>query len=504
MTAFSIDGMFSDHMVLRHSRLNPVWGTAEPGRKVTVRLSGAERTCVTDGKGSWLVWLPAPSAGTIAQMEIFCGEERILLDDVACGEVWLAGGQSNMEQPLMCMAGAKPWAEAAERTQVRLKRIPRRCQARRQAGWHFYPSENEDTPWQRADRDSAATFSAIGYVFAARLAQRLQMPVGIIECNWGGTKIQCWLPTEELKAREDTRRDLEEYLAVRDALGKRAHQLLTEYERTVRQAMKNEPDFIAHNLEDPLNFLREDRHIAFIPLGGEGDPQMPGALFDHMTARVAPYGLSGVLWYQGEANAFYPEEAARYGNLFGRLLDCWRDAWMEPALPFLTCQLAPFEASMYGGKPDWPCLRAQQQRCTEKYAHVSMAILADVGMERNIHPLYKEPVADRLCRLALEDVYGIPAQAHAARPVGHTWTTEGIQLHFNGPVELQEGEWPCLWAADGLQNCRPEQQSPDTLLFPGASITGNGTAIAYGQKNWFVPGVFDLSGLPVAPFVHRC
>ena len=126
MTAFSIDGMFSDHMVLRHSRLNPVWGTAEPGRKVTVRLSGAERTCVTDGKGSWLVWLPAPSAGTIAQMEIFCGEERILLDDVACGEVWLAGGQSNMEQPLMCMAGAKPWAEAAERTQVRLKRLPRR------------------------------------------------------------------------------------------------------------------------------------------------------------------------------------------------------------------------------------------------------------------------------------------------------------------------------------------------------------------------------------------
>mgnify|MGYP007135012718 CR=1 FL=1 len=77
-----------------------------------------------------------------------------------------------------------------------------------------------------------------------------------------------------------------------------------------------------------------------------------------------------------------------------------------------------------------------------------MPILADVGMERNIHPLYKEPVADRLCRLALEDVYGIPAQAHAARPVGHTWTTEGIQLHFNGPVELREGERPCLWPAE--------------------------------------------------------
>ena len=157
---------------------------------------------------------------------------------------------------------------------MRLKRIPRRWQTRRQAGWHFYPSENKDAPLQRADRDNASTFPAIGYVFAAKLAQRSQTPVGIIECNWGGTKIQCWLSTEELKAHEDTRR----YLAVRDAWGENAHQSLTEYEKTFRQAMKDKPDFIVHTLEDPLNLLREGQHIAFIPPGGEGDPQTSWAL----------------------------------------------------------------------------------------------------------------------------------------------------------------------------------------------------------------------------------
>ena len=91
MKAFSIDGIFSEHMVLRRSRLNPVWVNRRAEPQGDGRMSGTERTCAADEKGIWLVWLPAPSAGTIARMEIFCEEARILLDDLACGEVWLAG-----------------------------------------------------------------------------------------------------------------------------------------------------------------------------------------------------------------------------------------------------------------------------------------------------------------------------------------------------------------------------------------------------------------------------
>ena len=495
----TVADIFSDHMVLRHSRLNPVWGQAPAGSAVTVRLGTQEASCLADAQGRWITWINTPGPGEITRMTVTCGAETVTFTDVACGEVWLAGGQSNMEQPLMCMEGGAPWADGAAEANVRLKSIPRRCGDKPEAGWHFFPSEGLGMPWQHADRDNAAKFSAIGYVFGAMLAKRLQMPVGVIECNWGGTRIECWLPTEDVLAEPYTRKRLEDYLALRESLGDKARTAFEAYVRTVRQAQINEPDYVAHNLADPLNFLREDRNIAFVPEGALGDPQMPGALFDHMVTRVAPYGLSGVLWYQGEANGA-ADEALHYGALFGRLLDTWRGAWMDPGLPFLTCQLATFQTSMYWGSPDWPCLRAQQQLCADRFAHVSMAVLLDVGMARNIHPLYKQPVAERLFRLALEDVYGIPAQAHAPRPIACIRQKAGLLLCFDGPVTIRPGELPVLMEGSVPVPCRVTQPDARALLLtaqPSAAFTG----AAYAQSDWLTPGLYGENGLPVAPFV---
>lgn len=491
--------IFSDHMVLRHSRLNPVWGEAPAGSTVTLRLGAAQASCLADAAGRWMAWIDTPGPGEITRLTVRCGKDVLILEDVACGEVWLAGGQSNMEQPLMCMEGGAPWADSAPQADVRLKAIPRRCMSEPAAGWHFYPTESLDAPWAHATRDSAAKFSAIGYVFGAKLAQRLGMPVGMIECNWGGTRIECWLPTAEVMAHEDTRRSLEAYLALRENLGSEALAAFQRYQHTVRQAMTLEPDFVDHNLADPLNFLKVDKTIAFVPAGALGDPQMPGALFDHMVARVAPFGLSGVLWYQGEANGAV-DEAPHYGALFGRLLDAWRKAWRDPSLPFLTCQLATFQTSMYWGETDWPGLRAQQQLCADRLAHVSMAVLLDVGMARNIHPLYKEPVADRLYRLALEDVYGIPVQAHAPRPVACTLQPGGVLLCFDGPVALRPGDAPLLLTGDGPISCAITQPERRALLLaspPGLQPAG----ISYAQADWLIPALYGENGLPVAPFV---
>ena len=261
----TVADIFSDHMVLRHSRLNPVWGQVPAGSAVPVRLGTQEASCLADAQGRWITWINTPGPGEITRMTVTCGAETVTFTDVACGEVWLAGGQSNMEQPLMCMEGGAPWADGAAEANVRLKSIPRRCGDEPEAGWHFFPSEGLDMPWQHADRDNAAKFSAIGYVFGAMLAKRLQMPVGVIECNWGGTRIECWLPTEDVLAEPYTRKRLEDYLALRESLGDKARTAFEAYVRTVRQAQINEPDYVAHNLADPLNFLREDRNIAFVP-----------------------------------------------------------------------------------------------------------------------------------------------------------------------------------------------------------------------------------------------
>lgn len=135
------------------------------------------------------------------------------------------------------------------------------------------------------------------------------------------------------------------------------------------------------------------------------------------------------------------------------MITWWRGTWEDPELPFLTCQLAPFLTSMYRKNGCWPELRHQQQLCAELYKHVSMAVLLDVGMERNIHPLDKEPVAQRLCRLAMEDVYQIPAQAHPARVLSCARTEQGATLGFSDPVKMKEGEHPCLMLMDCVIPC---------------------------------------------------
>ncbi len=493
--------IFSDHMVLRHSRLNPVWGTAEPGARIRARLGDFRADCAADENGRWILWLGTPPAGTVTRLVIGSETETVAFHDVACGEVWLAGGQSNMEQPLMCMEGASPWAGSASRAQVRLKRIPRRCGRVPEPGWHFFPDDGLDSPWMHADRGSAARFSAVGYVFGAYLSERLGMPVGVIECNWGGTMIQSWMPPEEIRSHADTAADLDAFLSARAALGGEAREAFLRYADSVRRAAANEPDYVDRNLRDPLNFLKEDRNIRFVPFGADGDPQMPGILFESMVRRAAPYGLNGVLWYQGEANGNCGE-APRYSGLFRRMLKSWRDAWMDPRLPFLTCQLAGFNTSLYWKKADWPALRACQQECADMLRGVSMAVLIDVGMRENIHPLYKQPVAERLFRLALEDVHGIPSEAHPPRPLAAEHVSDGVRLRFDRPVSLREGALPVLLAREEPLPCRAVQTGPRTLLLrcpegPGALPT----AVGYAQCDWLIPGLFGQNGLPAAPFL---
>ena len=496
----NVADIFSDHMALRHSRPDPVWGRARPGAKVSVRMEGARTDCVAGADGRWIAWIDAPPAGVVGELAVESEGERVVFRDVACGEVYLAAGQSNMEQPLMCMEGALPWAERAARAQVRLKRIPRRCGWDPEPGWHFFPDEGIDSPWVRADRLSAARFSAIGYVFAAKLSERLDMPVGVIECNWGGTMIQPWMAPDDIRAHADTRADLGAFLAAREALGNEAAAAFEKYVATVRRAALNEPDYVDHDLHDPLNFLKEDRGIAFVPYGAVGDPQMPGLLFDSMIRRVAPYALDGVLWYQGEANGSRGE-AHRYAELFRRMAESWRGAWMDAALPFITCQLAGFDTSLYWGDgADWPTLRARQQACADQLQGVSMAVLIDVGMERNIHPLRKEPVAERLCRLALEELHGIPADARAPRPVCAERIESGVRLRFDVPVTLREGESPVLLSQGQVLASRAAQPEPRTLILSAETVPD---AVSYAWRDWLVPGLFGQNALPVGPFMIR-
>lgn len=495
---FSVDGMFSDHMVLRYSRPDPVWGNAPAGAEVTAEYCGASARCTAGADGKWLMWLDAPAENACGALTVRCGGNEIRFEDVVTGAVFLCGGQSNMEQPLMCADNGRYWAERAPRDNVRLKYIPRQCTDEAQPGWHFFADLRTDAPWRKADRDSAAEFSAAGYIFGAKLSGALGMPVGLIDCNWGGTRIQSWLPEEEIMAQPDTREDLRRYREVREALGERASLLQKEYTDSVRAVYDKHEDYITGGLNDPLWFLTDDHTIRFPPEGADGFHDVPGLLYEKMVAKVVPFGLNGVLWYQGEANGGIPE-APRYFGLFGRLLCTWRAAFRDAELPFLTCQIASFDCTMYGIN-GWVELQRQQTLCAEHYKNVSMAVLNDIGMERNIHPLWKEPVADRLCRAALKDLFGIGGGVSVPKPVSCTRDGDSFILKFSLPVVMRDGELPYAKDAAGEKlECRVEQAGRDALrLTPG----GSAARIAYADKAWLVPGLFAENGDPVPAFEY--
>ena len=530
MKNFSVSEMFADHLVLCHDRENPVWGNAPAGAEVRVRLlcgsavprfggrkgeenrgedfpraedAPAAKECgvlaqagaAADENGCWCIALPTPGPGKGYELEVCCGGQRVLFRDVAVGEVWLAGGQSNMEMPVMCIEGGRELACADCFPDVRLRTIPRVCQDVPQHGWHFQPIRKGDSGWLLPSRDHVARFSAIGYQFAALLSRTLGMTVGIIDCSWGGTRIQSWLPEASINAHEDTRGDAADFERLRASLGEDPGESFRRYQASLEKLIADTPDMVERSLENMMYYTKLERVIDYPAEGALGDPNRPGCLYTHMVARTAPYGIRGVLWYQGESNALVGE-ADRYAVLFGRLLESWRTAW-HCELPFLTCQLSVFDPFRWGDGYDWVTLRARQAFCADTMPGVSMAVLADVGEEKDIHPHRKIPVGRRLYQLALRDVYGLPAgDVFPPRPVSCAKRGDSLQVSFDAPIELRSGDVPYAVLSGTPVPCQTCQTDDCTL----AVRAGDADGVWYGQSEWFNASLFGKNGEPVAPF----
>jgi sialate O-acetylesterase len=357
--------------------------------------------------------------------------------------------------------------------------------------------DGSDFDWRLPDRESVACFSAIGYQFAALLSESLNMPVGIIDCNWGGTKIQSWIPRSVLEQHEETRADLKLYASMQEALGDQSMPNFERYQSSVRDMGIDLQDFITQSLRDPKYHNDYDAKVVFAPPGGFCDPNNPGSLFENMISRVAPFPIAGVLWYQGESNAG-ADEAHRYASLFKLMRKAWHEAWHDDSIPFLTCQLATFDMPATWGQADWTTLRLQQIECA-KLPGVSMAVLLDIGDRTDIHPIDKIPAAQRLHALAMEDVYKKPCDAHEPAPVSCEFTDGNVVLRFDHPIELRDGQLPELLADGEVIPCCAHLKDDYTLILTGRSEAAV-ASVRYAAANWVIPSLFGKNGLPVSPF----
>ena len=177
--------IFGNSMVLQRDLPVPVWGWADAGEDVTVTLGDQTKKAKTDQDGRWQVKLDALKANADGQTLSVVGNNSIELNDVLIGEVWICSGQSNMEWNLGNSTNGKEEVAAADHPLIRLFNVP---------GHTTSPVAQDECPgdWQVCKPNSAKGFSAVGYFFGRRLQQELNVPIGLVGSNWGGTRIEPW------------------------------------------------------------------------------------------------------------------------------------------------------------------------------------------------------------------------------------------------------------------------------------------------------------------------
>ena len=394
---------FTDGIVLQRGREVPVWGKAEPGRKVTVAFAGNEVATIACAKGCWKVMLPAMEASresrtmTVTESEIgwlWDSELDVVeVKDVLVGEVWMCAGQSNTDCPIW--GGSSRYRDgwgamtltSTVKPHVRLVKTPLVPATS--------PKKDYKAQWVKMTPDMFESFkkggrmpSAMGYYYALELANALEIPVGLVDSSWGGTNIDAWTPPSGYEGLDDLK------------------------------------DVAALPTLDQGAFAKAKKDGVYKGKGIYGAwQQQPSALWNGMVAAYAPMACRGFIWYQGCHNSGEPQ---RYCAKMHALYNGWAKEFKNPDLKLYFVQLAPW------GFAGIANIQMAQAKFDAEEKNAGMAVINDVGNLTDIHPNDKRTVAKRLALHALRRDYGF-ATVRDNSPTLKDWKIDGDKfvLSFN-------------------------------------------------------------------------
>lgn len=423
--SFSVADIFGDHMVLQRDKPIKIWGKSRVLQTIHCFVNGKEVAYTQTEKGVWAITLPPMEAARNLHIGLSGDNEKeiYLFNHVAVGEVWIAGGQSNMEFLLAWDAEGEQAINGADNPDIRFFDCPK---------IKFTGQNDEDDLsqygfWRTCDKANAPFFSAVGFYFANKIYEQYQVPVGIVGCNWGGTTAATWLDEGYLREDEKLAHLIQNY---EDGLKQLNMEGYLSDEKKARELLKNPyaKKFMSYIMKHtPGRLLRpifsipiKSSNKNLVPVGPRSENR-PAGLYHTMVEKIAPYSARGVIWYQGESD---DNHADLYARLFSTLIRCWRDTW-EDEIPFLFVQLAPYERWLGLTAKNFPVLREQQALVSKTVPGAYMVSIMDAGSRFDIHPKNKRPVGERLALLARGKVYGedilcqAPEAAHAKLENGH-------------------------------------------------------------------------------------
>ena len=465
--ALKLASPFQDHMVLQRDQPVPIWGWSTPKTKVTVTFASQTKHCMTNNQGEWNLKLEPMNANvTPATMTIrHHGEVITTIEDVLVGEVWFCSGQSNMDWKIRQLGGRYDKDVAmANHPNLRVCSIPKDMFA-------TTPQAMVDMSWQRCTPQVANTFSAVAYFFGSKLLKELNVPIGLITSPRGGSKIEGWISEPAL------RKDFPEFTKQLDTFSSITTQTGGVFD---------------HRKKSKIHGVTQ---------------RTPAALYNVRVNPFIPYAIRGAIWYQGESNVSKPEQ---YQKLFPAMIQQWREAWEQGDFPFYYVQIAPFAYK----NPSAAFLR-EAQLMTMTEPNTGMVVTMDLGDPKNIHPLQKKPVGERLALWALAKDYpttqlstgGVASQLIYSGPQYTKSTIEGetMRLHFKhiGRGLASRDEKPLThFSIAGADNIFVEANAViqgDTIVV-SSDIVSLPVAVRFAFESADMPNLMNRDGLPASSF----
>lgn len=439
-----LPAIFGDNMVLQQNTDVAFWGTASEGSTVKITTSWNKKsyTVRAGNDGKWRLKVATPSAG--GPWEVSVSDGTVLkLKNVMIGEVWVCSGQSNMEMPMkgyrnQPVKGANDAIAVSSNNYIRLFTVEKSV--------NLQPQDDFAGSWKSCDPENVSEFSATAYYFGLMLNRVLNVPVGLINSSWGGTRIEPWISEEGVERF----------------------------------------DFVS--LPDKSQT-------------GNISPQTPTVLFNAMINPMVGYGIKGAIWYQGESNR---NEADKYKRLLPGMIENWRSLWGVGEFPFYYVQIAPFDYG-YAGGLNSAYLREAQLVASTAIPYVGMASIMDLGEKDCIHPSDKKTGSDRLAYLALVNTYGKKGFTGQG-PVLREMSVEGqvVKLSFsnadNGLTSFGK-ELSCFEVAGANKRFFPAKAvitATGITLF-SASVP-EPVAVRYAFKDFITGDLFNIAGVPASSF----
>ena len=469
--SITLPSYYASGMVLQQKSVFQLKGKSTPNANMMFSASWDKVKVYTnaDSEGNFSFKVTVPEASTktyalhIYELQKKGNRDVVIasrnITQVYAGEVWFCSGQSNMQMPVQgswgLMNNYQEEIKNANYPMIKLLSVAA-------SGKNNHPADDTDlwSNWVACSPSTIPDFSALAYCFGRELYKNLNIPIGLIQCAYGGSNAEAWVSLETA--------------------------------RTI-PALKTQLDKCA----------QYDSHRDSVSkyLGMKNEFQVPTLLYNTMVHPMINFPIRGVIWYQGEANAW---GSSYYTALMDSLISSWRKDWGYK-FPFYTVQLAAWQTpAEFQENSNWAALRWDQWKTSQQMDSTGMATAVDVGNATDIHPKNKQEVGRRLALIALKNTYGFDVVADAPKPVSYRFEYKKAYITFDKKIHVRNDSVPVGF--------RFKDRSYKKFYAATAKVVGEKTieisvsqplrpsAIYYNWADYPIGNIYGENNLPVLPF----